>query len=365
MSEYDDRLAQEKQRFDAELCVHDLPEIFHYWSNAYLRPFINGYGYDGIDDFFVQEIAGAPRREGQPLRIVSVGCGDCATEVGIAAALVARGVADFDIVCLDISDGALERGRVHAREAGVAERFQMRAHDFNQGLPEGVCDVVMANQSLHHVVELERLYAAIHEQLAPGGRFLVSDMIGRNGHMRWPEARRLVDQAWEWLPDRYRYNWQLQRQEQVFMDWDCSQEGFEGVRAQEVLPLLLEYFSPRVFLAWGNLIDVFIDRGFGHNFHGQTEWDLRFIDRVHAIDCEALADGTIKPTHLLARLQNEPGECVCPPGMTPHSAVRKTEPEPEPGPGPGPQDTPPGLVAKLLGGIPGVVPLYRRLRSRH
>lgn len=381
MTEYEDRLALEKQRFDAEVCVHDLPEIFHYWSNAYLRPFINGFGYDGIDDFFVQEIAGAPRRPGEPLRIASVGCGDCAPEVGIARALLARGVADFRMVCLDISDGALERGRANAREAGVAGHFEMLAHDFNRGLPPGTFDVVIANQSLHHVVELEGLYAAIRAQLAPQGRFLVSDMIGRNGHMRWPEARALVDEAWEWLPDRYRFNWQLQRQEQAFIDWDCSQEGFEGIRAEEVLPLLLEYFQPRVFLAWGNIIDVFIDRGFGHNFHGRSEWDLRFIDRIHAIDSAAIAEGRITPTHLLARFQNEPGECVCAPGMTPQSAVRAVGAEPPiraapagaraPAPvypvasrprRPRPLPLPQGLKDALRR-VPGLVPLYRRLRG--
>ena len=373
MTEYEDRLALEKKRFDAEVCVHDLPEIFHYWSNTYLRPFINGFGYDGIDDFFVQEIAGAPRREGVPLRIVSVGCGDCTPEVGIAKALRERGMADFRMLCLDISDGALERGRAHAREAGLADHFEMIAHDFNRGLPDGDFDVVMANQSLHHVVELERLYAAIRAQLAPQGRFLVSDMIGRNGHMRWPEARALVEEAWEWLPDRYRFNWQLQRQEQAFIDWDCSQEGFEGIRAEEVLPLLLEYFQPRVFIAWGNIIDVFIDRGFGHNFHGRSEWDLRFIDRIHDIDSTAIAKGKIKPTHLLARFQRELGECVCPPGMTPQSAVRELpEPRLQVGPELGlmpvphvrPRSLPlPRWLKDTLRRVPGLLSLYRCVRG--
>ncbi len=374
MTEYDARLAQEKQRFDAEICVHDLPEIFHYWSNTYLRPFINGFGYDSIDDFFVQEIAGTSRRAGAALTVVSVGCGDCDPEIRIALSLLARGVSDFRMLCLDISSGALERGRIRAREAGVADHLEMVVHDFNQGLPAGIFDVVMANQSLHHVVELERLYDAISAQLAPEGRLLVSDMIGRNGHMRWPEARALVDHVWEWLPPDYRFNWQLNRQEQSFMDWDCAQEGFEGVRAQDVLPLLLQRFSPRVFLAWGNIIDVFIDRGFGHNFASRSKWDLHFIDHVHAIDSQAIAEGSIKPTHLLARFQNEPGECVHPTGLTPQQAVRPpgfveqtmahgpytyaaraTRSSPAPSTGF-------SRVKDALRHVPGLVPLYRSLR---
>lgn len=323
MSDYESRLAQEKQTFDANLCVHDLPEIFHYWSNKYLRPFINGFGYDNIEDFFAQEMARThAQTKNAPLRIASVGSGDCAIEAQIASRLINLGVTDFSFTCLDISDAALARGAALVQQLSLSERFTFVAHDFNKGLPEGQFDVVMANQSLHHVVELEILFDSVRKQLSPHGCFLVSDMIGRNGHMRWPEARDLLEELWPWLPDRYRFNWQLQRQETHFMDWDCSNEGFEGVRAQDVLPLLNSYFSPRVFLAWGNIIDVFIDRGFGHNFHGRTEWDLHFIDRAHALDQQAINEGRIKPTHLLAKYQLQPGHCESAPGLDPSSAVR-------------------------------------------
>ncbi len=171
MDEYQERLAHEKQLFDENICVHDLPEIFHYWSEKYLRPRLNGVGYNNIEDFFVQEIARTPRQPGCALRIASVGCGDCAFEIRVANGLLARGIGDFTVLCLDISDVALDRGRGYASDAGVASHFEMVPHDFNQGLPDGVFDAVMANQSLHHVLELERLYSAISRQLATGGLF--------------------------------------------------------------------------------------------------------------------------------------------------------------------------------------------------
>lgn len=324
MSDYSDRLEQEKKRFDADVCVHDLPDIFHYWSNKYLKPFINQFGYDSLDDFFVREIAKVAPADGRTIRIASVGCGDCAVEIQIANLLEAQGVGNFHVTCLDLSDAALARGQGYLEGTGLGDRFTTTVHDFNQGLPPGQFDVVMANQSLHHVVELERLFASVRDQLAPRGRFLVSDIIGRNGHQRWPEAKALIDEIWPWLPARYRYNWQLQRQEDEFLDWDCSQEGFEGIRAEEVLPLLLENFSPRVVIGWTNIIDIFVDRCFGHNFRQKSEWDLHFIDRIHEIDERAIASGAIKPTHLLGSFALEPGECVHPVGMSPAQAVRVT-----------------------------------------
>jgi len=323
MSEYSERLEQERARFDADLCVHDLPDIFHYWANKYPRATLITHGYDNIVDFFVLEMdrwAGAPRR---PLRAVSVGAGDCAHEIDVAKGLLARGMEDFSILCLDISEGALGRANEAIEAQGLAGRISTQVHDFNEGLPGGEFDVVIANQSLHHVVELERLFDSVSERLGDHGCFLISDTIGRNGHQRWPEARALVDEAWQWMPPRYRYNHRLQRQEDSFLDWDCSLEGFEGIRAQDILPLLLERFQPSVFLAWGNIIDVFIDRGFGHHFRQQSEWDLHFIDMVQAMDHAAITSGRISPTHMLARFQKRASSCVHEPGIGPNEAIRR------------------------------------------
>jgi SAM-dependent methyltransferase len=323
MDHYSERLVQERERFDAEINVHDLPDIFHYWSNKYLRPLLNSFGYDNIEDFFALELASLAV-DGRALAIASVGSGDCATEVEVARRLREKGLVDFQFTCMDISGEALRRGQEIAAAAGMAGHFRFLPHDFNTGIQGEGWDAVMANQSLHHVLHLETLFDSIRDRLADHGCLLTSDMIGRNGHQRWPEARTLVDEAWQWLPGSYRFNRQLNRQEDSFLDWDCAQEGFEGVRAQDILPLLLARFQPSVFLAWGNIIDVFIDRGFGHGFHRKTEWDLHFIDQVHALDEAAMLAGTITPTHLLARFQKgDAKECVHRPGLSPAVCIRE------------------------------------------
>ena len=184
----------------------------------------------------------------------------------------------------------------------------------------------MANQSLHHVLELEALFDAVAAALHPRGLFVVSDMIGRNGHQRWPEALAIVREFWRELPESYRYNLQLRRQEDEVLDWDCSVEGFEGVRAQDILPLLLERFGFETFLAFANLIDPFIDRGFGHHFDATSERDRDFIDRVHLRDEAELMAGTIKPTHMLATLSLDRGAaCRHRANLSPAFCVRRAE----------------------------------------
>ncbi len=301
--DYQARLDSEMRRFAGDLDVHALPDIYHYWSNTYLRPKLEAFGYTHPEDFFVKELAKLRARyPAVPLRFASIGCGNCDLEVGIAGGLLAAGVTDFTIDCVDITQAMLERGRALAESAGVADNIRPIAGDFNDWRPDGRYHAVFANQSLHHVTALETLFDRIASALLPDGRFLVADIIGRNGHQRWPEALAIVREFWSELPDTYRYHLQLRRQEDQFIDWDCSVEGFEGIRAQDVLPLLIERFGFERFIAFANAIDPFIDRGFGHHFAKRTAWDRDFIDRVHARDEAGIAAGELKPVHLLAVL---------------------------------------------------------------
>jgi len=244
-------------------------------------------------------------------------------EINLALALRQSGVRDFSIDCLDLNPDMLERGRRDAAARGVEDCIRPLCADFNAWEPREAYDAVIANQALHHVLNLEGLLDAIRSSLVPQGLLVVSDMIGRNGHRRWPEALPFVEAFWDELPNHYRYNNQLDRAETVYPDWDCSLEGFEGIRAQDILPLLLRNFGFEFFFAFSNITDPFIDRGFGPNFDPARAWDRDFIDRVHACDDREIRAGRVKPTHMLAVLTSAaPGSLICEPEMTPHFCMR-------------------------------------------
>lgn len=303
------RVAREKANFADVADVHALPEMFHYWSNKYLRPKLESFGYQHPEHFFEVELAKAydakPRSQDNKARFVSVGAGNADAETRIAKGLLASGRMHFELACLDINETMLARGADHAKEHGVSEHIVLLQADFNDWHPQGHYDAVMANQSLHHVVNLEHLFAAISQAIGDDGVFVTSDMIGRNGHMRWPEALEIVHEFWRELPESHRYNHQLKRHEPLYENWDCSVACFEGVRAQDILPLLRTRFGFDTFLAYSNVIDVFVDRGFGHNFDAQSDADCGMIDRIHARDEQEIMNGTIKPTHMLAVMKND------------------------------------------------------------
>jgi SAM-dependent methyltransferase len=314
--------AAEHAFFAGCLDVHALPAIFHYWSNRYLRPMLEAYGFSHPDAFFTKYASACLAASGGGGRIASIGSGNGDMEVRVAKALREAGHDDFTIDCLEINAEMLERGDALARAEGVERHIVGRRVDVNREPLGGRYDAILANQSLHHIVALERVFDRVGASLAPHGRFVVSDMIGRNGHQRWPEARAIVDEFWAELPESYRFHLQLKRQEPRFLDWDCSIAGFEGIRSQDILPLCVERFGFDLFVGFANVVDPFVDRGFGHHYDTNSERDRAFIDRVHERDEREILARRITPTHMFAVMRVGDGEGAYSRGLSPREAIR-------------------------------------------
>jgi SAM-dependent methyltransferase len=160
-------------------------EVFEFWdretanpvlqswmANADVRRYINrstsGDDHASALDYF-QPLLTRPGG-----RALSIGCGTGAFE----RELVRRGV----VAAVDAFDGSLlslAAARRAAAEAGYASQLRYFAADFDAlVLREGAYDLVVAHQSLHHVTELERLYATIMTALKPDGMLYFDEYVG-------------------------------------------------------------------------------------------------------------------------------------------------------------------------------------------
>lgn len=325
---YESALERERLRFENCVRVHDLPDIFHYWSETHLKPQCLPFGFTSPNALFakVLEELYSASPHGSPKRFVSIGAGNCDLEIEIALHLRASGCDSFEIDCLDLNSAMLERGRALASRSGLTQHFSFLEADFNRWEPATAYDAVIANQSLHHVLNLEGLFEGIRCALKPGGAFVISDMIGRNGHQRWPEALHQVHEFWRRLPPSYRMNLRTGLYEEMYVDRDCALEEFEGIRSQDILPLLLGRFHFQLFLPFGNVIDPFVDRSFGHRFNAAAAWDRAFIGEIHQCDEAGLHAGILSPTHMLAVVANEPaGRIVQRDNLSPEFCLRKQQ----------------------------------------
>ena len=304
---YSARLTTEQQIFGQKTVVNDLPPIFHYWSNQHLKPIFEDAGISSLPSYFACQLQlSASRCAVSNANFVSLGSGNCDIEISIAKELVALGNTDFTIECIELNPEMLDRGRKSAIDDGIAAHFLFTCDDLNHWKARKNYEGVFAHQSLHHVLDLEHLMDQVKAAMGGNASFVISDIIGRNGHQRWPEALGMIDGLWKDLPDSHKFNHALQRWEDRYMNWDCSSEGFEGIRAQDILPLLLSRFEVNVFVAFGNLIDIFVDRAFGPNFDPSMPSDTAFIDRVHTLDETALRNRTLTPTHMIAVMSKHP-----------------------------------------------------------
>ena len=319
--EHADRIAQEISFFK-DMDLNALPAIYSYWSNKYLTELLNE-AYDSFDLFgvFARELGESVRTTGNPT-IVSIGSGDAEVECAIAARMLDLGYTDFCFECLELSTFLIDRARERVAGTRLEAHLRFVEIDLTQWAPTAPFGACFANHSLHHIIALEHVFDQIRAHLAPNGSFLTSDMIGRNGHMRWPETQAIIDAIWQVMPDAWKHNRSLKRFEREFVNWDCSSHGFEGIRAQDILPLLVERFHFHKLVAWGGIIDPFIDRAFGHNLDPQVDFDRQFVDTLWQTNRTLVSLGVIKPTQMIAVMKNEPGELRSCDNLDPALCVR-------------------------------------------
>lgn len=290
--------------------VHALPPMFHYWSNRYLRPKMQILGFNDPHDFFVKKSVETLQAVSTVDRtILSLGCGRAELELLIAQELRAANIENFVIIGLDISAAVLDSALARFENLGLGRHFRGQALDINRWAPDQTdqFDLVIANHSLHHLVSLESVFDQVQSALKPHGRFLVCDMIGKNGHALWPEIKAEVDRFWDKLPARKRFDRASGKIESTYQNYDASKVGFEGIRAQDILPLLLQRFHFELFLPYGGIVVPFIERRFGWNFDPQDPSDLAFVDELAATEQQLFQQKKIKPTQMVAMLRKLPG----------------------------------------------------------
>ncbi|MGZ5390456.1 MAG: SAM-dependent methyltransferase [Mycobacterium sp.] len=108
----------------------------------------------------------------KPGAVLDLGCG----EGGDAMWLAEHG---WQVVAVDISETALQRGAEDANARGVGDRIEFRQHDLAESFPEGTFDLVSA-QFLHSKLPLDRtrILKRAADAIRPGGLLLIVDHGG-------------------------------------------------------------------------------------------------------------------------------------------------------------------------------------------
>lgn len=281
-----------------------LPPIFHYWSERYIAPIMERLGIGSPDQFYFDEIVRQAPSTSGTTRIISFGSGACNLELSLVQRLTEAGI-DCHLTCIDFNAKLLATAKSNASERTLSGHISFIVQDCNRPSHLGNADVIIVNQFFHHVEQLEIFVAALNAALDDDGVLLSSDVIGRNGHLLWPDVGTMVSRYWETLAPVQRMDRYFDSVQNEYVQVDHSAYSNEGIRAQDVVESLLQHFDFETFLTFGGCIIPFVERRIGFNFDPANECDTAFIDRVQAADALALESEAFPAANMLALLRKK------------------------------------------------------------
>ena len=191
---------------------------------------------------FLKRIRSVHEREARPVRILSL----CSGAAGIERRLIADAGCPVEITLFDLNEKLMRTAAAAlspiAKTSGVVGDINVISAEQFGNL---TFDVAMFVSGLHHVVEIEHVLQTVVELLVPNGEFwIIGEAIGRNGNQLWPEALDAANGIFSSLPERFRRNAFTGKVDSTVPETDFGANSFEGIRSEEIEPLLLRYFDP-------------------------------------------------------------------------------------------------------------------------
>ena len=155
------------------------------------------------------------------------------------------------LTIFDLSSDALSRlqQRLDAKYPGRAET---KHQDLNFiDLPAETYDLLIANASMHHLVNLEHLAFQVGRSLTPEGRFFMEDVVGESYFQFAEEKKRIFQTFMDATQDSSAQPFK--------MDWPSrdnwtSMSPFESIRSGDILEVFGRYLLPLRIRTSGALV---------------------------------------------------------------------------------------------------------------
>ena len=158
-------------------------------------------------------------------------------------------------------------------------------------IPKGECDLIFAHAALHHIINLEYLFDQIVDGLSDNGVFHLVEVAGMNRKLIWDENEGFANALLSQMPDRITRKLRL--------DVRAGAEGMEGVRQEEILPLLHKRFRPIFEWRHGAFMRFICTHpDLGRYFDPADNEARRYLDFLIDCDESSVRRGVLKPLEL-------------------------------------------------------------------
>lgn len=217
-------------------------------------------------------------------KILSIGSGPCAVEMEIAEKITSK----YQIDCIDLNENLIKQATENARKKGY--NLNPIVGDINELNISSEYDMVIAIASLHHFVEIEKLFNSINRLLKDGGEFVTYEPVCRSGMFLFPSQRILLGLIFSLLPARFRVNHQdypgEKRVDRFYHEYDRSGWTFECIRSGDLPILLKTYFKTKHYGRGMTILRRLSDSLYGPNYDYAKKSDkllahcLCWVDRI-------------------------------------------------------------------------------------
>jgi 2-polyprenyl-3-methyl-5-hydroxy-6-metoxy-1,4-benzoquinol methylase len=221
---------------------------------------------------------------------LSIGCGEGRAERGI----IQQGICD-SFVGIDVAESALEQARKKAEDANLPITYETADINFAE-LPKQRFDLIVAQTSLHHVLNLEHAAEQIARSLTPDGTLWIHDYIGESqfqySYLRLEIANRVIDV----LPARLRYDRLHGRQLGPVRRREPGTliSPFESIRSAEIPEIFLSRFDTLMRREAQTIIHLVVPVGTRANYCENEETRTLF-ELIFEMDKTLAATGVLSP----------------------------------------------------------------------
>jgi SAM-dependent methyltransferase len=203
------------------------------------------------------------------------------------------------VVACDFASETVAAAEAAARNEGLDQIRYVVCNLEVEPLPPGPFGAVFANDVLHHITDLEGLYARIHEALAPEGKLLFNEYVGPNRFQYSDDRMAVINRYFRLIPDRLRFNhyWGGLFLSRWRTDPDklAADDPTEAVRSEDVLPLARKFFeTEREYSYGGGLLNPLLYEIVG-NFDEERDYDRRLLEVLCAAEDRLTRSGRIEP----------------------------------------------------------------------
>lgn len=151
-----------------------------------------------------------------------------------------------------------------------------RIRDYGQSY-----DVILCVSGLHHIVELESVLHFVRDALAEDGEFWsIGEAIGRNGNRLWGRDYAAANAFFQQLPGRLRRNRTSGRVDEDLPDTDFSTSTFEGIRSEDIDPMLLRVLEPVHLYRRNCFLWRIVDLAYAENYDLGRQEDVGWLQRA-------------------------------------------------------------------------------------